>query len=157
MLETLSMFYYPVCLLQPIIINLKLIFQSIYRLKFHWNEQLIGNIKKDWGNESDFLCSIQVIETPSKVIYHNKLRKSMELHGFSDASFQGYGACIYVQTIHKSGEISVKLVPAKSRVTPLKETSIPKLELLGKLVLCKLMNIVFNALKNDDSIVDCFY
>ena len=58
-----------------------------------------------------------------------------EFHGFCDASLNGYGACIYVKTIYKSEKISVKLLLSKSRVTPLKQETIPRLELLSALVL----------------------
>ena len=79
-LKTLLIFYNPTGRLQPIIINLKLIFKNICRLKLHWDEELPGNIKKDWENIIDLLCKTQNNEIPRKVI-HNKLTKSVELHG----------------------------------------------------------------------------
>ena len=54
-----------------------------------------------------------------------------EFHDFCDASS--------VKTIYKSGKISVKLLSAKSRVAPLKQETIPRLELLGALLLSRLM------------------
>ena len=54
-----------------------------------------------------------------------------EFHNFCDASS--------VKTIYKSGKISVKLLSAKSRVAPLKQETIPRLELLGALLLSRLM------------------
>ena len=42
--------------------------------------------------------------------------EKIDLHGFSDASFQNYGACIYLRSVSKSGKISVNLVSAKSRL-----------------------------------------
>ena len=32
-----------------------------------------------------------------------------ELHGFSDVSKQGYGACVYVRSVLKSGDVKVTL------------------------------------------------
>ena len=87
---------------------------------------------------------IQEIKIPRKTIFQD----NVELHGFSDASFQGYGACIYLRTLYESGDISVNLVSGKSRVAPLKETTIPRMELLGNLILSRLMNTVHNTLKN---------
>ena len=57
-----------------------------------------------------------------------------EFHGFCNVSLNGYGACIYVETIYKSGKISVKLLSSKSRVARLKQETIPRLELLGALL-----------------------
>ena len=41
--------------------------------------------------------------------------EKLELHGFSDASRQNYGVCIYLKLIFKSGKTSVNLVTSKSR------------------------------------------
>ena len=72
-----------------------------------------------------------------------------EFHGFCDASLNGYGAYVYVKTIYKSGKISVKLLSSKSRVAPLKQETIPRLELLGALLLSRLMLSVRNSLKDE--------
>ena len=45
-------------------------------------------------------------------------------------------------------DVSVNLVLGKSRVALLKETTIPRMKLLGNLILSRLMNTVYNALKN---------
>ena len=70
----------------------------------------------------------------------------VELHGFSDASFQNYGACISVRSVSQSGKISVSLVAAKSRLVPMKPPTISRLELLENLLLSRLMISVENAL-----------
>ena len=79
-----------------------------------------------------------------------------EFHGFCDASLNGYGACIYVKTIYKSGKISVKLLLSKSRVAPLRQETMPRLELLGALLLSRLMLSVRNSL-NDELLLDNVY
>ena len=66
---------------------------------------------------------------------------SREIHGFSDASKQGYGACVYIPV----GSIKVCLLTSKSRVAPLKEQTIPRLELLGNLLLARLVSSVKSA------------
>ena len=71
-----------------------------------------------------------------------------ELHGFSDASNRGYGACVYVRSIYKSQKVTVKLLTSKSRVAPLKTETIARLELLGNLLLSRLSKSVKNAFNN---------
>ena len=87
------------------------------------------DIANDWANINS-LNDIQGIEIPRKIIFQDNVIKSMELHGVSDASFQGYRACIYLRTLYELGDISVNLVSEKSRDAPLKETTIPRMELL---------------------------
>ena len=80
-----------------------------------------------------------------------------EFHGFCDASLNGYGACIYVETIYKSGKIPVKLLSSKSRVARLKQEKIPRLELLGALLLSQLMLSVRNSLKDEFLFDNVYY
>ena len=114
-------------------------------------------VKTDCKNVIKTLASIQNVQIPRKIINKNQVIKTIELQGVSDASYQAYGACVYIQVIYESGKNSIKLVSAKSRVAPLKTTSIPRLELLGNLILSRLMNTMKNALKNDIKISNCFY
>ncbi|XP_066152747.1 uncharacterized protein [Euwallacea fornicatus] len=65
-----------------------------------------------------------------------------ELHGFSDASEEAYGGAVCVRSIDRNGDITVRLLCAKSRVSPLKSLTIPRLELCGALVVAKLISKV---------------
>ena len=59
---------------------------------------------------------------------HNPIKRRF-LHGFTDASEKAYGACVYLKTVTRSGNINVSLVTAKSRVAPVKKKcTIPRLE-----------------------------
>ena len=80
--------------------------------------------------------------------------EKLELHGFSDASLQNY--CMYLKLIFKSGTISVNLVNSKSRLAPIKGSTIPRLELLGNLLLSRLMDSVKKALSKVLSISQVF-
>ena len=71
-----------------------------------------------------------------------------ELYGFSDAIKSGFGACVQVRSFYRSGKVNVRLLTAKSRVAPLKTETIPRLELLGNLLLLRLIKSEKNALKN---------
>ena len=56
--------------------------------------------------------------------------EDVSLHTFVDALRLAYAAVSYVRYRHVSGQISVALVTAKARVTPIKFVSIPRLELM---------------------------
>ena len=61
----------------------------------------------------------------------------VELHHFSDASCEGYGQCSYLRLVDDSSRIHCSLVMGKSRVAPLKQVSIPRLELTAAVVSIK--------------------
>ena len=75
---------------------------------------------------------------------------SYELHGFLYASEKAYGCCLYLKCVTKNNFISTSLVASKSRVAPYKnKITIPRLELLGNLILSRLILTVLNSFKGE--------
>ncbi|XP_057296238.1 uncharacterized protein LOC130625191 [Hydractinia symbiolongicarpus] len=66
----------------------------------------------------------------------------------TDASKAAYGCCVYIRFEKESGKIKTDLVPSKSRVAPTKSQTIPRLELLGALMLARLLDTVSRVLNN---------
>ena len=54
---------------------------------------------------------------------------SCSFHYFSDASENGYGQATYLRLVGTAEKVHCSLLIAKSRVAPMKYTSIPRLEL----------------------------
>ncbi|XP_015189943.1 PREDICTED: uncharacterized protein LOC107073759, partial [Polistes dominula] len=69
----------------------------------------------------------------------------VQVHGFCDVSQSGYGGCLYLRSRDKFGNTYVRLLCAKGRVAPLKDTTIPRLELCGALTLARLYREVRTA------------
>ena len=67
--------------------------------------------------------------------------ESVQLHGFGDASNMAFGSNVYAR-VQKKEETHAELVTSKTRVTPLKKETIPKLELLSALTTPSLINTV---------------
>ena len=106
----------------------------------------------------NFLSEINQIEIPRKLVDFSSKIQSIELHGFIDASLKCYGACIFIRSVTKDEKIDVNLVAAKSRVVPIKSNmTIPKLELMGTLILSRLTSFVKTALKDTIPISNIFY
>ena len=70
----------------------------------------------------------------------NSLLVSKQLHGFSDASEDAYSAVVYLRMIDSLGDVHISLVTSKTKVSPIKRQSIPRLELCGALLLARLLN-----------------
>ena len=156
MLRTLSSFFDPLGMLQPIIVGLKIMFQEACKFTKDWDQTLPNDIQQKWFkriNEIHELKSIKVNRTYAKIDPLDPV-SSHEIHGFSDASNDAYGASVYLKSIHESGNTQISLVSSKSKVAPIKmqtnpdpETT-PRLELLGNLLLARLTNTVVDALKH---------
>ena len=82
---------------------------------------------------------------------------SYELHGFSDASKKAYGLVSIWNVWQKIDFISTSLVASKSRVAPYKiKITIPRLELLGNLILSRLILTVLNSFKWESDILTLY-
>ena len=70
------------------------------------------------------------------------------IHGFGDASKRVSCAMAYLVNCMDDGQAHASLVVSKTRVAPLKQLSIPCLELMSARILAQLMNTVCNALQS---------
>ena len=157
-LKIIASVYDPIGFLQAILIKLKILFQDICKLKMDWDDN-IGDLTSRWNNIVSSLKSMKKIiidrcycisEITDPIILTS-------LHGFSDASEVAYTACIYIKSVKKSGNIVLNLVTSKSRVVPLKKKlTIPRLELLGNLILSRVMRNVIDSL-SAEIVINCYY
>ena len=58
---------------------------------------------------------------------------SIELHSFSDTSIKAFAAADYLR-LESEDNVSTRLVTSKTRVPPLEQQGLPRLELLGTLI-----------------------
>ena len=63
---------------------------------------------------------------------------TIELHHFADASQKGYGAVSYLRLVNEAGDIHCALLMSKSKLTPIKYQTIPRLELSAAAMSVKL-------------------
>ena len=72
---------------------------------------------------------------------------SIELHSFSDASIKAFAAAVYLR-LESKDNVSTTLAASKTRVAPLKQQSLPRLELLGALISSRLASAVERAVSS---------
>ena len=116
-------------------------------------EDLVKILGVSWDTQSDMLqfdgvhLSTKFFKTFvfQGVTFRSHQQRRIELHGFSDASQKAYAAAVYIRRVIND-HVETALICSKSRVSSLKLQTIPRLELLGALILARLMNTVLNAL-----------
>ena len=67
-------------------------------------------------------------------------------YGFCDSALSGYAAVVYLRATSGTS-IQTAFVASKTRVAPLSQLTIPRLELLCALILSRLMTTVEEALR----------
>ncbi|GFW97587.1 uncharacterized protein TNCV_684571 [Trichonephila clavipes] len=120
----------PIGFTAPVTLKSKLILQEIWKLKLKWDENLpkdILNQVKKWSEQLPILASIKI---PRCLNLSSNGIKRLTLHVFCDASKKAYAACVFLRVEYEENAF-VKLIQAKARVAPLRDISIPRLELLA--------------------------
>ncbi|GFS57548.1 putative pro-pol polyprotein [Trichonephila clavipes] len=72
---------------------------------------------------------------------------NLSIHTFVDASKTAYAACIFLRSESNTGSVTVQLLQARSRITPMKTITIPRLELMATTIGARLFSSVKHALK----------
>lgn len=71
---------------------------------------------------------------------------SSQLHNFSDASGEGYGAVSYLRVVNEAKDVHCAFLIGKSRQTPQKSITIPRLELSAAVVATRLNRMMKHEL-----------
>ncbi|KAJ8966497.1 hypothetical protein NQ317_019892 [Molorchus minor] len=135
--------YDPIGLIAPFILHLKLLVKELWRLHLDWDSEPPTNILRCWAKLHDEWDELSNIQIPRHVCAENNL--PVMLIGFADASQEAYGSVVYLRTLTSAGNIEVRLVCAKSKVSPFKRVTIPKLELCAVTLLSKLLKHVISV------------
>uniref|UniRef100_A0ABD2W7T1 DUF5641 domain-containing protein n=1 Tax=Trichogramma kaykai TaxID=54128 RepID=A0ABD2W7T1_9HYME len=135
-LSEIAKIFDPLGLIGPTVLYAKKLLQECWKGKLEWDESVTQELYTKWKTFADQLPLIKTLSFDRRLLIDNPIH--VELHGFCDASKVGYGACIYVRSIDTMGRILVRLACSKSRVAPLKDITIPRLELCAAELLVRL-------------------
>lgn len=142
-LSTISQIFDPLGLLSPVTIKAKIFIQKLWLEKIDWDDNISEELYQSWIKFSSNINKLQTLCIPRHVLC--VCPEEIQLIGFADSSQKAYGACIYLRSKNQN-KTTVRLLCAKTRVAPLKPTTIPRLELCAALLLAKLSNQLLQIL-----------
>ena len=130
LLSFISAVYDPLGFVAPFILTAKVILQDLCKKKLNWDDRIPD---EDLRHSQTWLCELPKLE-------HFHIERcfkprdfgevtSCQLHFFSDASQQAYGAVAYLRLVNDRGDVHCSFVMRRSRLSPLKPVTIPRLEL----------------------------
>ncbi|XP_059221277.1 uncharacterized protein LOC131995952 [Stomoxys calcitrans] len=113
----------------------KVLMQDVWRSKINWDEKISPEIESKWKQWINIIPDIQTLKIPRCYLQHfdNFRDVKVQLHTFVDASKDGYAAVCYFR-VQKGNLVICSIVGSKSRVAPIKITSVPRLELMAALI-----------------------
>ncbi|GFW26969.1 integrase catalytic domain-containing protein [Trichonephila clavipes] len=119
----------------------KILLQKTCKLKLSWDSSLPEEIVKPffkWWNEIKILSDVEISR-------YFEINDSSQMHVFVDACKEAYATCIFFRSTTFQG-VKVSLVRAKTRVAPLKQVTIPRLELMACCIGARLAHSVQKSL-----------
>ena len=129
-LSMLSSIYDPMGLASPFILKARKIVQDLCRRNLGWDDPVPEASKTEWERWANDLDNMTVVKFPRCLISTSpKSLRHLRLHHFADASELAYGVTSYLRAEDEEGHVTCTLVMAKSRLAPLKQQTIPRLEL----------------------------
>ena len=126
-LSTVARIFDPRGLIAPFVITLKILLQKLWQSGISWNQEVpqeyIPIIEK-WTRQ----CGQDNIVKLPKFIGQIDRHSDIQLNVFTDASQCAMAACIYIRITNQDHKQSSFLI-GRTKVAPLNQESIPKLEL----------------------------
>ena len=129
-LSRIAMLYDPLGLAAVVTIRARIAMQNLWRLdKIGWDDRLPPEHSEIWQDLFVDLGKLDTVQFP-RCVKPDMASGVPELHVFADASTSAYGAVAYMMW-HSTGGTSVCLLTAKGRVAPIRQTTVPRLELMA--------------------------
>ncbi|XP_021959569.1 uncharacterized protein LOC110855469 [Folsomia candida] len=137
----------PLGYLCPALIVPKIILQEAWRNKISWDENLDENLITKFTVWISEVPSFQEIWIKRNAFGDGEGNK--QIHTFVDASKSSYAAAVFLR-VDNDGEVDLHLLQARSRVAPIKQVSIPRLELLACTIGARLTKVVKKVLSMEE-------
>lgn len=136
-LSDIAKLFDPLGWVSPCLIKAKLLIQKLWVESRDWDEPLTPETQREWQAIRGSLSLLSQIKIQRWL--NTKGSGFIEVHGFSDASQKAYSGAVYVKSID-GDDVHVNLLFAKTKVAPLKQISLPRLELMAAVLLAKMVN-----------------
>nr|XP_034195046.1 uncharacterized protein LOC117611218 [Osmia lignaria] len=115
----------PLGFVAPVVIRAKILIQELWLQELGWGDILPLTITNRWLRIREDLTRLARLSIPRW--FNTMTTSTVELHGFSDASVFTMTAVVYLVVHSPSTGTNTSLIRSKTRVTPLKCLTIPRL------------------------------
>lgn len=150
--KVLASQYDPLGYILPFTTRAKMLVKRLWDQQRGWDDpQLPPDLLQLWSAWEEELQSLPQVQL-SRLYLPEHLTEPVserEIHIFCDASEQAYGAVAYMRTVMSDGSPYLAFLMARSRVSPKRVLSMPRLELCGALAGAHLSSLLENELTLD--------
>ncbi|XP_033120536.1 uncharacterized protein LOC117119763 [Anneissia japonica] len=153
LLSTASQVFDPLGFSSPFILIARSLLQSVCRKGSNWDEPLSNDELTKWKEWLDQVSKLSNVQIPRWIRLDES--KSFQLHVFCDASQVGYAAVAYLRVVDNNDVVKCLFVFGKTRVSPMKAMSIPRLELMAAVLGTSICDTITSELRFD--LGECTY
>ena len=127
----------PMGLLSPFVFLAKILLHKACLAKLDWKSKLPPGLNQEWEVWKADISKINEIQYDRWISFEGAT--DFELHGFCDASADGFAAVVYLVSKGKN-KVQSRLLTSKTRVNSGKKMTMPRLELCATVLLSRLMD-----------------
>ncbi|XP_065178343.1 uncharacterized protein LOC135808982 [Sycon ciliatum] len=131
----------PLGFLAAFVIAARILLQDIWLSGIGWDDEIPPELLSRWQIWCGQLLEISKFRISRAYSCFTSSATDLSLHVFCDASSKAFAAVAYLRVEH-ADDVECTLVAAKTRVAPLKPTSIPRLELQAAVLGCRLAQML---------------
>jgi hypothetical protein len=142
-LSQLAGIFDPIGVAAAIIVKSKIAMQELWQLGVGWDDDIPTEEQRKWLKLFQEISALNNVKFP-RCLTPSGTIGNPTLIIFCDASRLAFGTCAYVRWKLFEGNFGVRFVAARSRVAPLKELTIPRLELQAAVLASRLGKTVIN-------------
>ena len=141
-----SSIFDPLDILSPIILEPKLIIQTVWKKKVNWDNEIPYDLKNRFEKWKENLRNWNVVEIPRW--YYLDKNNDTKLHIFTDASASAYGAVTYFRCKYR-GKYKCSFIMSKARLAPMNEKQliIPRIKLQAAVIGCRMRSVIIEETK----------
>ncbi|CAH8548192.1 unnamed protein product [Schistosoma haematobium] len=148
-LSIVSSLFDPLGLIAPVCLTAKVLLQKLCKSQLGWDQPLNEPYVPAWLNWVNFMRQIGHVTVDRGIKKRiDEPDAEVELHLFSDASEIGYGAVAYARVSYLKEQPYCILLYSKSRVAPIKQITIPRLEMAAAVLSVRLSEVLRRSLPN---------
>ncbi|XP_064462603.1 uncharacterized protein LOC135373309 [Ornithodoros turicata] len=131
-LQALARIFDPLGLLNPFTIGAKTLFQDLWKHEVDFDEKIPEGFIDVWESWCQQISSISDVEVPRCISTPGGSYCQVQM--FCDASKRAYGCAAYLRWVNDKGDSTARIICSKARVSPLKELTLPRLELMAAVI-----------------------
>lgn len=146
-LSTINSIFDPLGFLSPVTIQGRSLLRELTIENGEWDAPLPGHLQAEWVRWKSSLQCLQDIQIPRcYTSLSTSAASTRELCVFADASTKAIAAVAYLKVTDENGCSEVGFVLGKAKLAPVKETTIPRLELCAAVLAVEIAETVVSSM-----------